>query len=128
MAAYYIASLPNNKFLTLLRETFWKLYYFNMWVMYVGLTGCKHFIFTHFFSGIRLQVSSQLSTPKVSNNILNDKIKCLHLLRCSAEAGHDSNAMLSSVENIILQGEIIDLSNYNLSVNELCTLVALLLR
>ena len=96
--------------------------------MYVGTTGGKHFIFTHFLSGNRLQISSQLFTPKVSNDILTDKIKCLHLQRCSTEAGHGKNAMLSAVEKEIIQGDLIDLSNYNLSVNELSTLVLLLLR
>ena len=128
MAAYYIASTPDSKVLILLKDTFWNIHYFNTWVMYIGLTGGKHFIFTHFLSGNRLQVSSRLSTPKVSNKILIDKIKCLQLLRCLAEAGHDNNVMLSSVENIILQDKIIDLSNYTLSVNELCTLASLLLR
>ena len=127
MAAYYIASLPNNELLSLLEETFWNVLYFNTWIMYVGITGGNHFIFTHFLSGNYLQVSTWLFTPNISNNILNDRIKCLHLLHCSAEAGYGNNVMLSSVENIF-QGGIIDLSNYKLSVNDLHTLAVLLLR
>ena len=99
MATYYIASLPNNELLSLLKETFWNVHYFNTWIMYVGITGGNHFIFTHFLSGNYLQVSTWLFTPNISNNILNDRIKCLHLLHCSAEAGYGNNMMLSSVDS-----------------------------
>ena len=127
MAAYYIASLPDDELLSLLKETFWNVRYFNTWIMYVGITAGNHFIFTHFLSGNYLQVSTWLFTPKISNNIISNRIKCLHLLHCSAEAGYGNNVMLSSIENIF-QGGIIDLSNYNLSVNDLRTLAMLLLR
>ena len=98
MAACYIASLPTNELLLLLQETFWNPRYFNTWVMYVGITAGRHRAFTHFLSGNRLQMTSWLSTPRlVSKGLLSDKIKCLHLLRCSAEADCD---ILSSVEDI----------------------------
>ena len=124
MAAYYIASLKSSELLSLLKKTFWNIRYLNTWIMYVGITGGKQFSFTHFLSGNHLLMSSWLFGPKISNRILNDKIKCLHLLRCSAEADCE---VLSSVENIF-QGQIIDLSNSNLSVNDVCTLAMLLLR
>ena len=70
-------------------------------------------------------MTSRLSTPKkLSKKLLNNKIKCLQLLRCSAEADCE---ILSSVENIF-KGQIIDLSNNNLSVNDMYTLAVLLLR
>ena len=122
MAAYYIASLKDKELLTLLRETFWNVHYFNTWIMYIGITGGKHSTFTHFLSGN--YVKSWLFGPKMSNKILNDKIKCLHLLRCSVEADCE---MLSSVENIF-QEQIIDLSNSNLSVNDIRILALLLLQ
>ena len=125
MAAYYIASLPDDKLLSLLEETFWNVRYFNTWIMYVGITRSKNFIFAHFLSGNYLLVSRWLFTPKViSKNILSNKIKCLHLLYCSAEADCE---ILSSVENIF-EGHIIDLSNNSLSVSDIRTLVVLLLR
>ena len=95
--------------------------------MYVGITGGKHFIFTHFLSGNRSQLFSWLSTPKISNKILSNRMQCLYLLHCSAEVDYGNNELLSSVENIFKEG-IIDLSNYNLSVNNLRTLAVLLLR
>ena len=124
MAAYYIASLSDKKLLSLLRETFWDVHYFNTWIMYVGITGGKHHVFAQFLSG-NIIVSSWLSTPKViSKRLSNNKIKCLHLLRCSVEADCE---ILSSVENIF-KGQIIDLSNNNLSVNDIYTLAVSLLR
>ena len=124
MAAYYIASLPGNELLSLLKKTFWNAHYFNTWVMYVGITGGKHHAFTHFLSGNSLKVTSWLSTPKsISKKILNDKIKCLHLLQCSAEADCE---ILSSVEKIFRR-RIIDLSNTTLSIDNMRTLAVLLL-
>ena len=125
MAAYYIASLSGKKLLSLLEETFWNVHYFNTWVLYVGITGGKKFEFTHFLSGNYFQIWSWwFETQSISSAILNDKIKCLHLLRCSAEANHE---MLSSVETIF-QEEIIDLSNQFLSVNGVRILANLLLK
>ena len=125
MAAYYIASLPDNELLTLLKETFWNVRYFNTWVMYVGITGGKHFMFAHFLSGNYFQTSSWLfGTQKISSTILSNKIKCLHLLRCSTEAEHE---MLSSVQSVVQDG-IIDLSDQFLSFNDMHTIAEVLLK
>ena len=129
MAAYYIASLKNNELLSLLRETFWNIRFFNTWIMYVGITGGKHFTFTHFIAGYSYSyyyfyLSSWLFGSKIPETILNDKIKCLHLLRCSVEADCE---MFLSIENIFPK-QIIDLSNSNLSVNDVCTLATSLLQ
>ena len=102
MAAFHITSLSNNNLLSLLQETFWNVHYFNTWIMYVGLTKGRDFLFSHFLSGKYFQItSSRFSYPKISSKIISDKIKCLHLLNCSAEAGSGNNVMLSSIENIL---------------------------
>ena len=125
MAAYYIASLPDNELLQLLKKKFWDVHYFNTWVMYVGITGGKHFMFTHFLTGNYFQICSKLfGNQKISSTILSSKVKCLHLLRCATEAEHE---MLSPVQNIF-QDVIIDLSNQFLSVNDIRTLAELLLK
>ena len=125
MAAYYIASLPNNELLSLLKETFWNVRYYNTWVMYVGITGGKNFMFVYFLSGNYLQIWTRwLGAKTISSTILKDKIKRLHLLQCSAETDHE---MLSSVETIF-QEDIIDLSNQFLSVNDVRILANLLLK
>ena len=125
MAAYYITSLRSKKLLSLLEKTFWNVHYFNTWVMYVGITGGRKRTFTHFLSGNSFKVTSRLSIPKsISNKILSNKIKCLHLLHCSAEADCE---ILSSIGKMF-DGQMFDLSNTNLSINDLRTLVVLLLR
>ena len=124
MAAYYIASLPDDKLLSLLKETFWNVHYFNTWIMYLGITGGKNEIFAHFLSGNYQIWSKWLGAKNISNAILNNKIKRLHLLRCSAEADHE---MLSSVETIF-QEQIIDLSNQFLSVNDVRMLAGSLVK
>ena len=125
MAAYHIASLPDETQLRLLNDTFWDVQYHNTWVMYVGITGGNNFIFKHFLTGNPFQMLSQLfGTSSISNTILSDRIKCLHLLPCLAEADHE---MLPSVENIF-QGGIIDLSYQFLSSKDIHTLAVLLLR
>ena len=124
MAAYYIASISGNELLSLLRKTFWNVRYFNTWVMYVGITGGKDFMFTHFLSGNSLLYSRWFGTQNISTTILSNKLKCLHLLRFSAEADHE---MLSSVENIF-QDNVLDLSDQFLSVNDVCILAELLLK
>ena len=124
MAAYYIASLKDKELLSLLKETFWDVHYFNTWIMYVGITGGKKITFIQFLSGNQLLMSKWLSGPKISNKIVNDKIRCLHLLHCSTEADCE---ILLSVENIF-QEQIIDLSNTSLSINNMHTLAMLLLR
>lgn len=51
LAAYHIASLPDDDVLNLLRDTFWDLHYYNTWKMYVGITKGKQFSFQHFLCG-----------------------------------------------------------------------------
>ena len=122
LAAYHIASLSQHKVTTLLNNTFWRTRYFNTWIMYVGITGGKTFAFKHFLSGSRFMLP--MKTSHISSKILNNKIKCLHLLHCLGEVNHK---MLPLIENIFRDG-IIDLSHQVLSPNDVNTLALLLLR
>ena len=124
MAAYYIISLPEERTLAILNNTFWNDHYFNTWMMYVSMTGGKRFAFAHFLSGNHFKISSKLFSKSVSVKILNNKIKCLRLLHCLAETDHK---MLSSLERIF-QGRIIDLSHESLSLVDIHALAVLLLR
>ena len=127
LAAYYIASLSDNKQIQLLQSTFWNIRYYNTWIMYVGLTHGNKFAWKHFLSGNHFQISSRLitrffKTSTVSKHILNDKIKRLHLFHCFLEAGGNE----SFDENF--KGQIIDLSNQTLSPISVNTLAYFLLR
>ena len=126
MAAYYIASLPDSKQLSLLNTTFWDVLYFNTWVMYVGITGGKKSSFKHFLSGNPFPslFSWFLRSSDISSEFLNDKIKCLYLLRCLTETNFD-HEMLSSIRKIF-QDDSIDLSNQPLSNSDVFTLAVLL--
>lgn len=127
LAAYHIASLPDNVLLNLLIKYFWQAHYFNTWMMYVGITGGNSFTFTHFLSGNYFEMSSRLfGTSKLSSTFLSDKIKCLYLLHCLREAD-PQHEMLPSLE-AIFQGRIIDLSNQSLSHNDIHMLAVILLR
>ena len=123
MAAYHITSLPPSTLSNLLHTKFWDSSYLNMWVMYVGITRGEQKEFKHFISGSRFKFLAP-NPSKISNKILNDKIKCLHLLRCAAEV--QESKFLESVRGIF-KGKVIDLSNTTLSDKDIKTLAVLLL-
>ena len=91
--------------------------------MYVGITGGEQTEFKCFLSGNRFKWFAP-NPSKLSNKILNDKIKCLHLLRCVAEA--KESKFLASVQNVF-EDNIIDLSSKTLSESDIKTLAVLLI-
>ena len=123
MAAYHIASLPSGSLSSLLSKKFWDSSYFNIWIMYVGITRGEQTEFRYFLSGNRFKLFAP-NPSKISQKILNDKIKCLHLLRCAAEA--KESKFLASVQNLFDEN-VIDLSNKTLSESDMKTLAVLLL-
>ena len=123
MAAYHIASLPPGMLSNLLNKTFWDSKYFNIWIMYVGITEGDQKKFKQFLSGNPFKVFTP-NPSKISNKILNDKIKCLHLLRCAAEA--QETKFLYCIQNMF-EDNVIDLSNKTLSQTDIKTLAVLLL-
>ena len=54
MAAWHISMLPDSNQLELLRKTLWKHYY-NVWIMYIGITHGSTFALRHYLSGNRFQ-------------------------------------------------------------------------
>ena len=121
LAACHIASLPYFTLLNLLKKTFWDIRYLNTWMMYVGITGGQQFVFNHFLSG---NVIPRPIVPSISRNIQQDKIKCLYLNQCLAETEH---CLLSTIQNMFQNG-ILDVSHHPLSLQDLHTLVSLLIR
>ena len=120
LAAYHIASLPPKNLLNLLNKRFWDVSCFNVWLMYVGITGGENKEFKYFLSGSPFKFLA----PKISRKILNDKIKCLHLMRCAAEA--KGSTFLMSVQNIYAD-KVIDLSNKTLLETDIKALAVLLI-
>ena len=90
LAAYYISELSTNQQLTILKKYFFDEKYLNMWIMYTGLCE-KSLTLRHFLSGKKFYYISKLfRVNKVSNSILQSKIKCLYLFQCLREL-KDSN-------------------------------------
>ena len=116
LAAYYISSLPDSEVLKLLHGTFWTIRYFNIWIMYVGITGGTCSAFKSFLSDSQLFGASDTSIIRPSNKT----DYCFYQLHCLIEADGDLN-------NTLL-GENIDLKDQKLSHNHLHTLAVLLRR
>jgi len=124
LAAYYITLLPRRKQVQLLKAKFWDSRYFNMWVMYVGLTKGQSFEFKHFLSANMFQLFTRFSLWRsqntvISRNIISDKVKRLHLFQCFSEA--ENNEMCQYVSQL-LQDNKIDLSGQILTAVNSITL------
>ena len=116
LAAYYISLLPGSELLKLLNDTFWTIRFFNVWIMYIGITGGKSFAFKLFLSG-----DQSYKTSSKSIKIPSSKIQyCLYQLHCLKEAD-------GGLDDTIL-GQNIDLKQQKLSHHHLHTLAALLSR
>ena len=113
LAANYISFLPDSELLELLHDTFWTIRYFNVWIMYVGITGGKSSVFKSFLSGDQPFGTSCMSVSKKIDY-------CLYQLHCLQEAGGDLNDTLL--------GQDIDLKHQKLSHEHLHTLTVLLSR
>ena len=124
LAAYHITLLPKNRQINLLKETSLNTRYFNTRIMYVGLTKGQSFAFKHFLSGNRLQVSTLFSlwlykSAGISDELIGNKVLCLHLFQCFSEAENDD--MCRYVGSLLRDGEI-DLSGQTLSAVNIHTL------
>ena len=132
LATYHITLMSEAQQIRLLKDTFWNSRYFNVWIMYVALTKDQPFAFKHFLSGNWLRISTRFSLwwsrntyTSISNNMIEDKIKCLHLFQCFTEAGNDDMCRYVSK---LLQDGTIDLSGRVLSAVDLYTLSCFLAR
>ena len=133
LAAYHITLLPTHKQLQLLHNSFWKTRYYNMWIMYVGLTEGQSFEFRHFLSPYPFKIFTRLSfmLPGVSKHLLisrriiEDKLKCLYLFQCFSETDRDD--INHSFGQFLKNGEI-DVSSQILSPINVHTLGIFLAR
>ena len=90
LAAYYISTLGINQQLNILKKYFFTEKYLNMWIMYTGL--CEEpLALRHFLSGKKFYyISKFFGINRISNSVLQSKIKCLYLFQCLPEL-KDSN-------------------------------------
>ena len=109
LAAFYIASLSNNKQIKILKSDFWNSKYLNMGIMYFGLSSGKSFALKHFLSGNKFVIFSKLfGANQIGRRVAEDRVKCLHLFQCFLEA--DNDKFLQKVSKY-LADDTIDLSN-----------------
>ena len=80
LAAYYVATLPEEQQQALLREKFWDNRFNFMWIMYVGTVGVKSGAFASFAEKISAERSRILG-----RNSIQYKMECLHLFQCYME-------------------------------------------
>ena len=126
MAAWYISMLSNNNQIKLLKNTFWQQRYYNTWIMYVGITCGNSFALKHFLSDNWFQLTTKLiKSSRISNKILKNKIRCLHLFQCFVESNNED--MMASVSQFFKNNQI-DLSNQTLLPSDINTLGFFLIR
>ena len=124
LAALYIKSLPDDKQMRLLKDTFWHEKYMNTWIMFVGLTEGKTIAFKSFLAG-KSSITINSKNLHISSEIMTDKIKCLHLFQCFKEA---SNTDMYKKVGESLENDQIDLSGKTLLPNHVTTLAFFLVQ
>ena len=122
LAAHYVATRQQSKELSILQKNFWSNpAYFNMFDIYVALTGGQRPLFKQFLQPslierfkVKFYGREDSAGHGISQQLLSDKIKCLRMYCCFQEAG--DTAMCKSIEEPLkLDEQQIDLSNTRLS-------------
>ena len=116
LAAYHITLMSEVDQIKCMQETFWNNRYYNVWIMYVGLTKNQLPVaFQHFLSGNWFRPSTYLKIwwnkgayYDIKKDIITDKVKRLYLFQCFSEAG---NKHLCQYVGKLLQKKEIDLSD-----------------
>ncbi|XP_065903615.1 protein NLRC3-like isoform X2 [Dysidea avara] len=120
LAAYYLQSLPDDRQLNLLRDTFWDERYLNTWIIYVGLTQGRSFAFKHFLCGKHFSfISKPLKEFHIAQKILQVKINRLRLFQCFKEAKDET---MCNIIGESMQNKQVDLSGETLLPNHVVTL------
>ena len=85
LAALHVsdAILPKEQ-LQLMKKTFWSNTYNFMWMMYIGINGVNSEVFLQFL--YKAQTGSDIMKLTLSDSIMMNKLKCLHLFQCFMEA------------------------------------------
>ena len=125
LAAHHVTTLPASKELSILQKNFWNnAVYFNMFDIYVALTNGQRPSFKQFLQPSLMEKFKKFFNGRgevsvgISQQLLNNKIKCLRMYRCFQEAG-DVVTCKSIEEAIKLDEKEIDLSSIRLSSSDL---------
>ena len=90
LSALHVSNLPSEQQSSLMKKTFWNGHYNFMWMMFVGIVGIESDIFVNFVSkGKKYKNKSGI---RMTENILSDKRKRLHVFQCYMEAKSSAEA------------------------------------
>ena len=90
LAALHVSSLPSEQQSSLMKKTFWDSHYNFMWMMFVGIVGINSKVFVNFVS--KGHVYARKSGIRMTENILSDKRKRLHVFQCYMEGKSNAEA------------------------------------
>ena len=109
LAAHYIAHLPPNEELKVIKANFWSDIHFNMFSIYISLTKGQRAAFKTFLSGGN-------KTIAISHEFLKDQLKCLQFYHHFNEA--DDHTMCRTIEQApIFNGKVINLHKTTLTAS-----------
>ena len=127
LAAYHITTLNTNQQINILRNYFFVAKYLNMWIMYIGLSK-RPLALMQFLSGkntVTFTFSRWFSVDKISEDIMQSKIKCLYLFQCLSEI---KDSRLYDLVSVLFEKGILDLSNCTMPAKDISTLTYILER
>jgi len=129
LAAFHLSTLLDAPQLLLMEESFWDGRFNFVWMMFAGIVGMDAsnlVIFiskkkeTHQYPCDKLDVSKIDVTKSISQDIINDKRKCLHLFQCYSEAKSDR---IPKTVSSLFSGGNIDLTGIALLPHHVSSLI-----
>jgi len=119
LAAYHVSQLPAVEELVMLQEKFWSNNHANMFSIYTILTKGQRPVFKQFLQQptfmqpFKHLFSCGRGSIPISDNFLNDQIKCFRLFHCFYEVG--DTELCKSIYAKCFHNKEIDLNTINLS-------------
>ena len=132
LAAHHVATLPPSKEHLILHQKFWNTpEYFNVFDIYVALTNGQRLPFKRLFQPSLVErlktlfIGREKGSKIISDQLLNDKIKCLRMYCGFQEAGDTVKCKLIEIATK-LDKQLIDLKYVRLSLNDIHCLTTFL--
>ena len=123
LAAWYLSNFNILNLLSLnsiFHTYFWEHRFFNVWVLYLGITKGQKIGFRHFISGnTLLQTLLHGGAKRLSPEMLHDKFKSMYLFQCCKESG---DVEICGRLGLLLENEVIDLKDHQMSPQDINTL------
>ena len=91
LAAHYVANLPPDEEMKILKNHFWSKSHWNMFSLYVGLTKGQHSSFKKFLSEDDSEVG-------IAKKYLTEQALCLYLYQCFYEADEEACRNIADAE------------------------------